>query len=1576
MIRTVATLAILLAVALPGPGLADPDPLHFDALAEALPDRKLAMEALAPGERILHDEPRLGLPTFLWTAGARSEPPASPGEWEQAAFAAIRDRADLYRLSPAVLEELRPRAVHDLGRGPVVVTFYREVGGIEVFRDELRVVLDRKADPVAIAGYVAPVHPMGEPFGLAPGEAIAKAARSVGASVEPEKLSAAGTDAGGFARFKGEGLNRPARVRPVYFHLPEGLVPAFHVELDLGDVYAAFVIDARKGSLLYRRNLVQDYSYRVWADRTAGNLPFDGPQGTNGSPHPHGEPTRWQAPLVDPVSITLTSGPISTGDPWLPVGATETVGNNVDAYVDWAAPDGRSGSDFRAPLSGPNQFDWWYDVTKAPRDPAVAEEQGRASVTQLFYVTNYLHDWFYDAGFDESWRNAQQDNFGRGGSGGDRLLAEAQDYSGTNNANMATPADGDHPRLQMYTFFGNFDAYLLVSGAPPAGSSTGRRYTVGLAGFGPDAFDVSGPLVLADDGSLEQDGNGSTTDLCQPSAIDLAGKVVLVDRGTCTFASKAQRAAEAGAIGIVIVNHEDDTAPGMSGEGDSIPIVSVGRSDGELLRQALLGGESLTVRLFRERPIDRDSALDTTIVVHEFTHMVSNRLVGNAAGLGSSQASALGEGWSDFMALLFLVREEDAGTNQWGGTWAIGPWVSSGGANTGYYFGMRRYPYSVDFRRNPLTFRHIAAGEPLPPYSQAPFAWGQSGNWNAGSHQSGEVWATMLWECFVALLRESGLPFAEARQRMLELTIAGMKIAPNDPTFLEARDALLAAAWASDADEFQIFLRAFARRGAGVGARGPERWSTNHAGVVESFGVGARLEIVSISVEEIAPSCDSDGILDRWEEGRITVRVHNVGNAVLQYLEGRVETTTPDVSIANDGRLLFADLAPFQIAEASVPVTVSADRAQILQLAVRLDAPALDEPVEGQHSTWVHIDELPGTSWVDTFDSVRQTWTPVAPIATNGEWSRVYVPDQGFRWVGSNRPGRSDHQLVSPPLRVGTEAPLRITFDHRYQFERLDGQYLAGGVVEVSADGNQWIQVEAPYTGVVSNVGFLNPLAGRSAFVGRNRNWPDLTETTINLGMDWAGQTVRIRFRVGGASALGSAGWEIARVAVEEGSLEAPPFVGMRPEDGICGELPPVVEILGPSHASAESVVALDAGGSYDPEGAPLSFTWYQRTPDGGPQVIWQQQSGPIGRFVAPAVVDETPIQIEVLVDDGTSSALASHTVVIHPQDQPPVARVIAPASVVGSRVATLDGSGSFDPEGAPLTYRWVQIAGRPVELDDPRGPVVHFTAPEHLTPQEGQDDPNLLTFSLIVSDGRSWSAPETATVWITDRNQPPVAVVGPPLEVDERSSVVFADSGGIDPENDPLTYVWTQVAGTPGTLLDAETAAPTLLAPEVREDETLRFSLQVSDGEYTSEPVFLDVLVRNVNRAPIAALPPEVRVRTGATVRLDASASEDPDDEPLTFAWRQVLGDPVETSPVDAAVLTFVAPEEPTLLAFEVEVQDPLGAAAVAEVLVRVERPEESGGGCGCSSGGGAAMVQLGAFAVVALALRRRRVP
>src|SRR5262249_44765732 len=69
-----------------------------------------------------------------------------------------------------------------------------------------------------------------------------------------------------------------------------------------------------------------------------------------------------------------------------------------------------------------------------------------------------------------------------------------------------------------------------------------------------------------------------------------------------------------------------------------------------------------------------------------------------------------------------------------------------------------------------------------------------------------------------------------------------------------------------------------------------------------------------------------------------------------------------------------------------------------------------------------------------------------------------------------------------------------------------------------------------------------------------------------------------------------------------------------------------------------------------------------------------------------------------------------------------------------------------------------------------------------------------------------------------------------------ERPLEVFLDGGpSHDPDGDPLTYRWKQIAGPPVSLTGADTAAPSFTAEPVASETTLGFQLQVSDGSLSS---------------------------------------------------------------------------------------------------------------------------------------------
>ena len=184
-------------------------------------------------------------------------------------------------------------------------------------------------------------------------------------------------------------------------------------------------------------SIVNNATYRVIP------YPAESPQHTGGA----------HAVVTNP--WTLTAGNATTLK-WHNNGTLDfnyTRGNNV-----WAQEDrnGNNGTGIPATSNTPSDplnFEFTPNYTVTPTQTTPVPNQ-QFNTTNLFYWNNIIHDLSYQYGFDEVSGNFQASNLGRGGAENDYVLADAQDGSGTNNANFATPADGGSGRMQMYLWSG------------------------------------------------------------------------------------------------------------------------------------------------------------------------------------------------------------------------------------------------------------------------------------------------------------------------------------------------------------------------------------------------------------------------------------------------------------------------------------------------------------------------------------------------------------------------------------------------------------------------------------------------------------------------------------------------------------------------------------------------------------------------------------------------------------------------------------------------------------------------------------------------------------------------------------------------------------------------------------------------------------------------------------------------------------------------------------------------------------------------------------------------------------------
>lgn len=492
---------------------------------------------------------------------------------------------------------------------------------------------------------------------------------------------------------------------------------------------------------------------------------------------------------------------------------TYTRGNNIYAYEDSNAlnipgfsPDGGATRNFNFPFA-------------INSDPYTNQN---AAITNLFYVTNKVHDIFYKFGFTESARNFQQTNFGLGGVGNDYVNAEAQDGGGTNNANFATPADGGKPRMQMFLWstVNRIFYYNAPSTAVP------RQPLAGTAAFGNplDATGVTANVQLS-----------SVLDGCTAiPAGSLTGKIGLIERGTCAFTIKVKNAQNAGATAAIIYNDATnaDTLGNMGGTDATItiPSVLIGNTEGEFIKTQLSASTAVNVTLKNDpvAAITPDGSFDNGIVIHEFGHGISTRLTGNGSTcLSSSQSKEqMGEGWSDFFALMLTNRPGDNASVPRGmATYAAGQsYIGSG---------IRPLKYSPDLTINFATYNDTNGME-----------------YNNGTaivpdvHSIGFVWATMLWDLHWQYVAKYGYASdvtagtTNGSARVLQLVTDALKLQACNPTFIDGRDAILAAelVTTSGADRCMIW-RTFAKRGLGLTASAGSKTNINDQ--VADFSVPA-----------------------------------------------------------------------------------------------------------------------------------------------------------------------------------------------------------------------------------------------------------------------------------------------------------------------------------------------------------------------------------------------------------------------------------------------------------------------------------------------------------------------------------------------------------------------------------------------------------------------------------------------------------------------------------------------------------------------------------------------------------------
>ncbi|MBK8339036.1 MAG: M36 family metallopeptidase [Flavobacteriales bacterium] len=464
--------------------------------------------------------------------------------------------------------------------------------------------------------------------GLSPDDALRAAMRIEGLP-EARVVRAEGDEAKHRFVFSKNGVATEDPVVQLYLMaVGEDVALVWNVELYLpdGSHWWNIRLDATTGKELDRNDWVAQCKFDGVGEHSHGSPsplapPPAAPADMRVYAMPVETPNHGAHTLVNaPWSSALNASPFGWNDVNGAAGAEYTItrGNNVYASED---RDNNNVPGFSPDGGATLDFDFPANLTL---DPLLYES---AAITNLFYWNNIIHDVTYQYGFDEVSGNFQVNNYGNGGAGNDEVDADAQDGSGSNNANFGTPPDGSSPRMQMF------------------------RWT--------------------------------------------------------------------------------QTTPA------------------------------------------RDSDLDNGIIVHEYGHGISNRLVGGPSNTSCLfNAEQMGEGWSDYFGLMLTMEPGDQGTDARGiGTYVLGQPVSG--------LGIRPSPYSTNFGVNAYTYASTNSGLSQP-------------------HGIGFVWCTMLWELTWDLIAQYGFDAdiyngTGGNNIAMQLVMDGLKLTACNPGFVDGRDAILLA---------------------------------------------------------------------------------------------------------------------------------------------------------------------------------------------------------------------------------------------------------------------------------------------------------------------------------------------------------------------------------------------------------------------------------------------------------------------------------------------------------------------------------------------------------------------------------------------------------------------------------------------------------------------------------------------------------------------------------------------------------------------------------------------------------------
>ncbi|NOT36836.1 MAG: DUF11 domain-containing protein [Saprospiraceae bacterium] len=739
---------------------------------------------------------------------------------------------------------------------------------------------------------------------------------------------------------------------------------------------------------------------------------------------------------------------------------TITRGNNVYAYLDTDSDN----SPDAIQVNGGNGlgFDFPFDQTKNP------ESYQAAAITNLFYMCNMMHDITYKFGFTEVAGNFQVNTYGKGGMT-DRVSAEAQDGSGTDNANFSTPADGQNGRMQMYVWNASSDVSVLE----PSLLAGDLFSTKGNFGAASPTTPIIAEAVLSNDGSSDSRKGCKNT-----QSSSLRGKIAIIERGICEFGVKALYAQNAGAIAVIIYGFDESSVRmdgGASGISVTIPAYFIKASTFTKIKKALEEGK-LILKIERpsandNKPEFLDGDFDNGIIAHEYGHGISTRLTGGPANSGClGNIEQMGEGWSDFFSLITTVRAGDTKNTVRG----IGNYASSELVNG---FGIRRRPYAIDMNINEFTYKDLTTS----------------------THDIGEVWCAMLWDLYWALTEKYGFDANFNNKQAgnniaIQLVMDGMKLQPCSPGFVDGRDAILRADRINNNGANQCLIwSVFARRGLGYSAKqGNSNFIGDEVEDFNSFPTCINATVVTKSADPLVqPGSEinySITIRNMRSSAITSVKIKDLIPVGCTYINGSASIQPTQIS-ANDLQWEFSKMDSLESKTITYKVKTNA----------------------GIFSNTLFIDKLEDPFTLDKWDVTQEKG--------DGFWfledNKGVNESKAFQSLTDDRISSDVSIGNNTEISIGNEETA-LLFMHKY----YNPKNIDGGFVQISDDNGK------TYKQIGLSDWTINPYNGNVSYdaiaIPKNKGFTGYTKDFIPSVLDltqFKGKKIKLLFRYGNAEA-------------------------------------------------------------------------------------------------------------------------------------------------------------------------------------------------------------------------------------------------------------------------------------------------------------------------------------------------------------------------------------------------------------------------------------------------------------------------